>query len=112
MKKVIIKIAIIIVLTGILTLMLIKGKKDGEGPEIDKVTLVEKYYSPSDSSIASGVKTNKTIKNDNQKEKKCIMEFSNEKIFDVDCEKYLDYQVGDKVIITYNNKKLIKMGKK
>jgi hypothetical protein len=112
MKKVILKIAIIIILTGILIFLLVYGKKDGDGSEIDKVTLVEKYYSPSDSSVASGVKSNKKIKNDNKKEKKCIMEFSNNKIFDVDCDKYLDYQIGDKVIITYNNKKLIKMGKK
>ncbi|WP_456271293.1 hypothetical protein [Bacillus sp. AK031] len=112
MNKVILKIAIIIILIGILTFMLLYEKTDDDGSQTDKVTLVEKYYSPSDSSVASGVKTNKEIKNDNQKEKKCIVEFSNKKIFDVACDKYLDYRIGDQVIITYNNNKLIKMGKK
>jgi hypothetical protein len=112
MRKVVFKVVVFIMLTGILTFMLLFWKKDEDGSEIDKVKLVEKYYSPSDSSVASGVKTNKKIKRDNQNEKKCIMEFSNNKIFDVDCDKYLDYNIGDKVVITYNKKKLIKMGKK
>jgi uncharacterized protein YxeA len=113
MNKVLIKICIIIILSGILALLFLYTKNnDRDDLEKDKVTLMEKYFAPSSSNTAVGVKTKKEIEVTGSAGKKCAIEFSNKKIFEVDCDKYLDYKIGDKVIITYQDKKLIKLGRK
>ncbi|WP_421384939.1 hypothetical protein ACOJQI_09255 [Bacillus salacetis] len=112
MNKVIFKICIIIILSCILAFLLLNTKTDGDNLEKDKVTLTEKYYAPSQSSIAVGIKTKKEIAVKNTEKKKCALEFSNKKIFEVDCDKYLDYKLGDKVVIRYRDDKLVKLGKK
>ncbi|RIW38435.1 hypothetical protein D3H55_02550 [Bacillus salacetis] len=112
MNKVIIKICIIVILLGILIILLTHTLKDGEMLEKDKVTLHEKYFAPSQSAVAVGVKSKKEIEVAEREGKSCVMEFSNKKRFEVDCDKYLDFKVGDKVVITYKNQKLVKLGKK
>jgi hypothetical protein len=112
MNKIVIKFGIVITLTGILVFMLHYKKEDGETLEKNKVTLVEKYFAPSQSQIAVGVKSKKEIDVQDSENKKCMMEFSNKKLFEVDCDKYLDFKVGDKVVIMYQNENLVKLGKK
>ncbi|WP_113928580.1 hypothetical protein [Bacillus sp. P14.5] len=57
MNKLIVKCCVVIILAGILSVMVIYGRDDVDVLERDKVTLVEKYFSPSDSSVAVGIKT-------------------------------------------------------
>ncbi|TYR77271.1 hypothetical protein FZC79_00130 [Rossellomorea vietnamensis] len=112
MNKVIVKSCVFIVLAVILGIMLMYEIKKGEELKKDKVTLTEKYFAPGQSNVAVGIKTNKTIEIRDSGEKHCAMEFSNKKIFEVDCDKYLDFTIGDKVIIIYKDNRLIKLGKK
>lgn len=112
MNKVIIKIIIIIVLCGILALLFHYSKNDRNSLEKDKVTVMEKYFAPSQSSVATGIKSKKEIQVKESEAKKCAMEFSNKKIFEVDCDKYLDYNIGDKIVIIHQNDRLVKIGKK
>ncbi|MGF2615915.1 hypothetical protein FZC84_07515 [Rossellomorea vietnamensis] len=112
MNKLIVKCCVVIILAGILSVMVIYGRDDVDVLERDKVTLVEKYFSPSDSNVAVGIKTKKQITVENKDGAECAMEFSNKKIFEVNCDKYLDFTIGDKVIITYKEDRLIRLGKK
>ncbi|MGM0844759.1 MAG: hypothetical protein ACQEUT_07250 [Bacillota bacterium] len=112
MNKLAIKLCVVFILCGILICMIVYEKKDEKEFEEKKVTLVEKYFSPSQTTVAEGVKTKKQITLRDRKGKKCAMEFSNKKIFEVDCDKYLDFTIGDKVIITYRDEQLIRLGKK
>ncbi|TYS17600.1 hypothetical protein FZC78_06955 [Rossellomorea vietnamensis] len=111
MNKVIVKGCVFIALAVILGMMLMYESKEGEELK-DKVTLTEKYFAPGQSDVAVGIKTNKSIEIRDSEEKYCAMEFSNKKIFEVDCDKYLDFTIGDKVIIIYKDNRLIKLGKK
>jgi hypothetical protein len=112
MNKIFIKVCIIVILLGVLAYLVFHTKKGGDNAEQDKVTLTEKYFAPSHSPVAIGVKSQKEIKVIESDRKKCAMEFSNKKRFEVDCDKYLDFKIGDQVVITHQNDKLVKLGKK
>ncbi|WP_409253979.1 hypothetical protein V1502_08795 [Bacillus sp. SCS-153A] len=112
MNKIIIKIAILLLLCCFLFFVIHFAKKDGDSLEKDHVKLMEKYFAPSQSTVATGVKSKKRIQVTEGEFSKCAMEFSNKKIFEVECDRYLDYNIGDNIFITYQNDRLVRIGKK
>jgi hypothetical protein len=106
MKTIIAKVAVLICLTLILGILLFRfhySKND-----YHFVTITEKYYSQNANGTAKGVKSGKKIKlsvSPGEKEA-CAMGFSNGKVFRLKCDDYLDYKIGQKVYIEYQNDQL------
>ncbi|RFU60877.1 hypothetical protein [Peribacillus glennii] len=69
-----------------------------------EVTIIEKYYSADGSGKVTGVKTQE-VENVNAKADgpTCAMKFSNDRILVVDCERYLDFEIGEKAFIQFDD---------
>ncbi|PLT35652.1 hypothetical protein [Bacillus sp. V5-8f] len=69
-----------------------------------EVTIIEKYYAADGSGKVTGVKTQEVeqvkAKGDGPV---CAMKFSNDRILVLDCERYLDFQIGEKALIKYQD---------
>lgn len=72
------------------------------------LTIEEKYY-PIDEKKAKGVKTGREI---DVSGPGCSITFSNETTYEVNCDRYLDYRVGEKVKITVIEGQLTKISRK
>jgi uncharacterized protein YxeA len=106
MKTIIAKVVVLICLTLLLGILLFRFQYSKN--DYHFVTITEKYYSQDANGTAKGVKSGKVIKlsiSPGDKEV-CAMGFSNGKVFRLKCENYLDYTIGQKVYIEYQNDQL------
>ena len=104
------KIGFKLIVLGILVVLLIglAGVKWMNSYDNGWLTIEEKFY-PIDASTAQGVKTGREI---DVAGHRCFITFSNETTYEVDCDRYLDYRVGEKVKITVEEGELIKISRK
>jgi hypothetical protein len=103
MMKLMLKAVMLLVLVAILIILLFKFLS-GTGKSTSDVTITEKYYSPQSNGQVTGIKSNEVISvNQSVKGEVCAMKFSNDKVLTLECDRYLDYEIGDKVKITYKD---------
>lgn len=109
MKKIIVKTFVLVALVAILLVMFYHSQKN----HYEKVEITEKYYTPQSNGTAKGITSKKTIpirKSDGKEA--CAMQFDNKVILEMDCEVYLNYSVGEKVKIKYDNHLLLDIRRK
>ncbi|BCB04314.1 hypothetical protein [Bacillus sp. KH172YL63] len=107
MEKVGVKILILCVL--ILTLILLICFHVLRSPKEEWVKIEEKYYPGKRG--AEGIGTGRVIDPRNR-EASCAMTFDNGRTFMMDCEEYLDFNMGEKVKIIYLDNKTVKLRRK
>jgi hypothetical protein len=75
------------------------------------MTIEEKYYPQHNHDSLIGIKTEEVI---GRKQSLCAIKFnkSNPVIYHVDCDRYTDFRVGEKVKVTVNDQKIIKIRRK
>ncbi|CAH0347454.1 hypothetical protein [Bacillus sp. CECT 9360] len=96
-RKIFMLLILLAVLIGLLILWL-----GSSGAVMREAEVVEKYYSPNGSGKVRGITSNEVAEvNASGSSPTCAMKFSNDRILILDCDKYLDYQIGDKVEISY-----------
>ncbi|PKR85565.1 hypothetical protein [Heyndrickxia camelliae] len=109
MKKIIGKCLLLLLLIFCLFAMLIYHPIQ----PYEKVTIVEKYYSSKPTEKLTGIKTKKKLSlSTNEKSETCAMGFNNNKVVIMDCQLFLNYNIGEKVKIKYKNSKLIDIRRK
>jgi hypothetical protein len=109
MKKVYLKFVVLGMLLVCL-LLLVKVFSDFEGKKW--MTIEEKYYPGNKSGVLTGIRSGKALK---RTEQNCAIEFKNahhSKIYPVDCDRYTDFRIGEKVKVTVNNDSLVKIRRK
>ncbi|MBM7583845.1 biopolymer transport protein ExbD [Bacillus pakistanensis] len=109
MSKIVVKLSVLVILLLIFSFLV--AYKAIELPNKEKVTIEEKYYPIDGKKLLSGVKSNKEITMKNTT-KKCAMEFSNSEIFFIQCDKYLNYKIGEEVFIEVQENDLMKIRRK
>jgi hypothetical protein len=109
MSKIVVKLSVLIILLLIFSLLV--AYKAMELPNKEKVSIEEKYYQVDGRDQLRGVKNKKGLKLENGT-KKCAMEFSNSQIFFIQCDKYLDYKIGEEVFIEVKGNQLMKIRRK
>jgi hypothetical protein len=104
------KIGLKLIVLGILVFLLIGlgVMKWMNGAHNGWLTIEEKFY-PIDENTAQGVKSGREIDVSGHR---CSITFSNETTYEVDCDRYLDYRVGEKVKITVEEGELLKIRRK
>ncbi|MBV6683418.1 hypothetical protein [Rossellomorea sp. RS05] len=104
------KIGLKLIVLGILIVILIGlgVMKWMNGTHNGWLTIEEKFY-PIAENTAQGVKTGREI---DVAGRRCSITLSNETTYEVDCDRYLDYRVGEKVKITVEEGELIKIRRK
>lgn len=96
-RKIFLLIILLAVLIGLILIWL-----GSSGVVMREAEVVEKYYSPNGSGKVTGITSNEVVEvKATGSDPNCAMKFSNDKILILDCDKYLDYQIGDKVEISY-----------
>ncbi|RFU70680.1 hypothetical protein D0469_05575 [Peribacillus saganii] len=107
------KAIILILLTAVLGTLVFMWLNGSGGSFEKELTILEKYYSPNPEEKALGIKTKEPANIHMSSEgPTCAMKFSNEQIFVLDCDKYLDYQIGDEVVISHQDGKVTEIRKK
>jgi hypothetical protein len=84
------------------------------GPnQVDKVTIVEKYYPQESDGTAVGFKTEKAVEvSKTETGYNCAMEFDNDKIFELDCKRYVNYNIGETVYIQTDGNQITEIRRK
>ncbi|PLS14661.1 hypothetical protein CVD28_26795 [Bacillus sp. M6-12] len=101
MKSLKAKAIILILLTTVLGALVFMWLKGSGGFSEQQLTILEKYYSPNPEEKAIGIETNEAAEiHMSSKGPTCAMKFSSGQILILDCDKYLDYQIGDEVVIS------------
>ncbi|XXM71604.1 hypothetical protein ACQ0QQ_18280 [Lysinibacillus sphaericus] len=109
MKKAQVKFAMLGMLLVCL-LLLIKVLNDFEGKKW--MTIEEKYYPDHNPGVLTGISSGKTLK---RTEKKCAIAFKNDErseIYPVDCDRYTDFRIGEKVKVTVSKDSIVKIRRK
>ncbi|MDQ0220444.1 hypothetical protein ELQ35_14175 [Peribacillus cavernae] len=100
--KAILLIFLLAILIGLLFIWL-----QSSGTVMQEEEIVEKYYSPDGSGKVTGITTKEIEEvNADASGPTCAMKFSNNKILVLDCDRYLNYRIGEKVEIAYDNRKI------
>jgi hypothetical protein len=112
MKKIWIKASILAVLCVSLVVLVAFGRQSS-GHKVDRVKITEKYYPQQKDGEPIGIKSKQKLSlNDKEAKKDCAMKFDNGKTFDIECDRYVKYRVGEEVKITYADNELIKIRRK
>ncbi|OIU71404.1 hypothetical protein [Rossellomorea aquimaris] len=109
MKKVHVKFVVLGMLLVSL-LLLIKVLNDFEGKKW--MTIEEKYYPGNNPGVLTGISSGKALK---RTQKKCAIEFKNadrSEIYPVDCDRYTDFRIGEKVKVTVSKDSIVKIRRK
>ncbi|CAN7367626.1 hypothetical protein [Rossellomorea sp. LjRoot5] len=77
----------------------------------DWVVIEEKYFPARDGHGPLGIKTGKQL-NPPQNGSSCAMKFDNGHTYSVDCEEYLDYNIGEEVRIVSIDNNEVKLRRK
>lgn len=112
MTKLILKAAVLILLTLFLVILFIANPISSN--KFEKVKIVEKYYTPHSKGTAKGITTKKSVavSSISKGDAACVMEFNNGKVLEMDCDMYLNYSVGENVKIKYKKNQLLEIRRK
>lgn len=101
-RKIILLIMLLAVLIGLLFIWLRSSGTVGQ-----EVKIIEKYYSSGGSGKVTGITTNEVAEvNAAESGPTCAMKFSNDQILVLDCDRYLDFQIGEEALIEFNDGKI------
>ncbi|WP_409305698.1 hypothetical protein [Peribacillus sp. SCS-155] len=98
--------AVMLALLIVLFLFLLSYWRKESGAVSSKVKIEEKYYSPESNGRVTGISTNDVVSvepKSSDHSAVCAMKFSNNKILTLDCERYLDYRLGEEVKIRFRD---------
>jgi hypothetical protein len=75
------------------------------------MTIKEKYYPQNNQNSLIGIKTEEVIEGE---QFSCAFKFKESKrvIYSVECDRYVDFRVGEKVRVTVNDQKIVKIRRK
>ncbi|WP_175991378.1 hypothetical protein [Bacillus sp. Marseille-Q1617] len=111
MKKEKVKIAVLCLSLVCLTFLLnFKGLIPSKGERW--MTIEEKYYPRDDSGFLKGISSGGEIKRDGSG---CAFKFKDHRIsaiYSIDCDRYADYRIGEKVKVTVHQDKVEKIRRK
>jgi hypothetical protein len=105
-----IKVSIFCFLLACLTLLLYY--KISISPHNERwMTIEEKYYPQHNQNSLMGIKTEEVI---GREHSMCAIKFNKSEsvIYNVDCDRYADFRVGERVRVTVNDQKIIKIRRK
>ncbi|MEI2663402.1 hypothetical protein [Rossellomorea sp. LJF3] len=103
--KAIILSLLVITLVCLLILKMVVSTKD------DWVVIEEKYFPVKDGHDPLGIKSGEKL-DTSQSVSTCAMKFDNGHTYSVDCDEYLDYNIGEKVRIVSIDKYEVKLRRK
>lgn len=110
-KKLKSKAAVLIGLLIVLLILLFVFMRPGMVAE--QVEIIEKYYPQGEAGTAIGIETNEVIDvTKNDEGSSCAMKFSNDKILEIDCDRYLDFRNHETVYIEYDGKQITDIRRK
>ncbi|MCK1994239.1 hypothetical protein [Peribacillus muralis] len=91
-----------VILIGLLAVLIILFIVYLTSPgRLAKVEIVEKYYPHFSDGKAVGFKTNEIIAvSETEEGSNCAMKFNNGETLEIDCDRYLNYKIGETVYIT------------
>lgn len=96
---------LVIMLVCLLFLKIVVGTKD------DWVVIEEKYFPLKDGHDPLGIKSGEKL-DPSQRLTTCAMKFDDGHTYSVDCDEYLDYNIGEKVRIVPIEKNQVKLRRK
>ncbi|MCA1054440.1 hypothetical protein LCM10_05535 [Rossellomorea aquimaris] len=105
-----VKIKVLVLCSLLVGFVCLLFYKEATKVRIEKwMTIEEKYYPQADDGTATGIKTKEKIKGEG-----CAIKFNSKKpvVYDVDCDRYTDYLVGERVKVTVQGEQLIKIRRK
>jgi hypothetical protein len=75
------------------------------------MTIEEKYYPQHNQSVLKGIKTDEVIRREHSS---CAIKFNKSQpvIYSVDCDRYVDFRIGESVRVTVKGNKVIKIRRK
>lgn len=109
MKRVQVKFVVLGILLVCL-LLLFKVLNDFEGRKW--MIIEEKYYPGNTPGILFGINSGNALKRTGQK---CAIEFKNadrSEIYPIDCDRYTDFRIGEKVKVTVSKGSIVKIRRK
>jgi len=105
------KAIILVFLVGVFVTLTIFTSVNPRG--LEKVVIKEKYYPHFGDGKAIGFETEKVISVSQTEEgSNCAMDFSNGETLEIDCDRYINYKIGETVYITYDKKEVIEIRRK
>ncbi|MCR8847195.1 hypothetical protein NQ095_02145 [Rossellomorea sp. SC111] len=96
---------LVLTLVGLLILKIVVSTKG------DWVVIEEKYFPGKDGHGPLGIQSGEKLDSP-QSESTCAMKFDNGLTFSVDCDEYLDYNIGEKVRIVSGDNNEVKLRRK
>lgn len=102
------KLYLLFMLIILLIALVILGGKGPVPSTFKETVIVEKYYSPNADKSPIGITTGEVLEIDEEHAGQfCAMKFSNGKVLQVNCDKYLDYKIDEEVLIKYKGNQVI-----
>ncbi|MEL3974241.1 hypothetical protein AAEO50_18295 [Rossellomorea oryzaecorticis] len=76
------------------------------------MTIEEKYYPREDKGLLKGIRSGEEVKRNGSG---CAIKFNSHRmtaIYSIDCDRYADYRIGEKVKVTVHHDKVVKIRRK